>query len=65
MEMYKYNGVEFTFIGMDLNDQVVRFFNFMTAPKLPISAIMALMQILPAPYKSFIWKEEWGKYRYY
>lgn len=55
-DLYNYNKVEFTFIGLDLNDKTVRFFNHKTTPKLPIIVIISLVQFLPAPYKSFIWR---------
>ena len=37
----------------------------MTSPLLPVSAVLSLCQVLPTPYKSIIWKEEWGSYKYY
>lgn len=61
-DLYNFNKVEFTFIGLDLTDKTVRFFNHKTTPKLPIIVIFSLVQFLPAPYKSFIWREEWGRY---
>ena len=65
MDLYRYNKVEFTFIGLDINSEVVRFFNHMTTPLLPISVILSLSQILPTPHKSIVWKEQWGHYRYF
>jgi hypothetical protein len=63
LDLYRYNGVEFTFIGLDLTDRIVRFFNSTTTPHLPIVVLLALVQFLPTPYKSFYWREEWGRYR--
>lgn len=45
-----------------MSDKIVRFFNYKTTPKLPIIVVLSLVQFLPAPYKSFIWREEWGRY---
>ena len=64
-ELYGYNGVEFTFVGLDVDDQVVRFFNHMTAPHMPVAAILSLSQILPTPFKSIRWRQQWGHYHYY
>ena len=30
--MYEYNNVEFTFVGLDVDDRIVRFFNHTTTP---------------------------------
>jgi len=55
-ELYRYNKVEFSFVGLDVDDQVVRFFNYMTAPQMPVAAILSLSQILPTPFTAIRWR---------
>jgi len=56
-DLYNYKNIEFTFIGLDITDHTLRFFNHITTPNFPVHAILSLVQALPTPYKSIRWQK--------
>ena len=52
---YEISGVEFTFTSVDLDDQVLRFFNQKTTPYLPVCKAIQMSGSFPVAFKSQTW----------
>lgn len=61
-EYYQINEVEITSTSVDLDDQVLRFFNHKTTPDLPVCKSIQLTGAFPIAFMAQTWKKEWGKY---
>ena len=61
-QLYELTEVEFTCTSVDLNNQVVRFFNHKTSPDLPACMAVKMSGSFPVAFKAHLWEKEWGKY---
>lgn len=50
------SGVEFTCTGVDLNSQIIRFFNHKTTPNLPVCIAVQMTGSFPIAFKAQKWK---------
>ncbi len=61
-EYYSITGIEFTCTSVDLDDQILRFFNHKTTPDLPVCKTVQMTGSFPVAFQAQKWKPEWGKY---
>lgn len=51
--------------AVDLDSQVLRFFNHKTTPSLPVYKAVVMSGSYPVAFKAPIWEKNWGKYHIY
>lgn len=61
-QFYLLNGVEFTVTSVDLECQLLRFFNHKTTPDLPVCKAVLMTGSFPVAFEAMAWRKEWGKY---
>jgi len=54
---YEITGVEFTCTSVDLDDQVLRFFNQKTTPNLPVCKAIQMSGAFPVAFKAQKWQK--------
>ena len=47
---------------MDLDDQILRFFNHKTTPDLPVCKMIQMSGSFPIAFQAQKWDKSWGKY---
>lgn len=61
-DFYEMTGVEFTVTSVDINSQILRFFNHKTTPDLPVHKAVIMTGSFPVAFEALKWRKEWGKY---
>jgi predicted acylesterase/phospholipase RssA len=61
-EYYKLTKIELTCTSVDLDNQVLRFFNHKTTPNLPVCRSVQMTGSFPVGFKAQQWQPSWGKY---
>lgn len=59
---YELSGVEFTVTAVDLESQLLRFFNHKTTPRLPVSKAILMTGSFPIAFEALAWRKQWGSY---
>jgi hypothetical protein len=55
-QFYQLTGVEYTFVCLDINDEIVRLLNHKTVPKMQLMPLLKLHQTMCIPMRSIIWQ---------
>lgn len=56
-EYYDISGVELTSTSVDLDDQILRFFNHKTTPDLPVCKSIQMTGSFPVAFEAQTWKK--------
>lgn len=62
LQYYKLTNIELSCTSVDLDNKILRFFNYKTTPNLPVCRAVQMTGSFPVGFKAQKWKKEWGHY---